>query len=126
VFKIAKASNERILEVTRSYVESKKSLEQIAKDYGVAKSTVSKYIKYSEDLDKHLYNLALLRLGRFKSSKKKKSKRLTLEVFEEIGKKKITKRELTDWWIKNVEVNDLPICEIVRLAKLAGIEVIGG
>jgi predicted DNA-binding protein YlxM (UPF0122 family) len=126
VFKIAKASNERILEVTRSYVESKKSLEQIAKDYGVAKSTVSKYIKYSEDLDKHLYNLALLRLGRFKSSKKKKSKRLTLEVFEEIGKKKITKRELTDWWIKNVEVNDLPICEIVRLAKLAGIEVVGG
>ena len=126
MFKIATVTDARILEITREYVEKKKSLDEIAKEYKIGRATVKKYIKYCQDIDEKLYNRAMLRLGRYKSSKKKKGIKLTLDVFESIGTKKISKKDLKDWWIKNVEVNDLPIYEIVRLAKLAGIEVVGG
>ena len=126
MFKIATVTDARILEITREYVEKKKSLDEIAKEYKIGRATIKKYIKYCQDIDEKLYNLAMLRLGRYKPSKKKNGMKLTLDVFDSIGTKKISKKDLKDWWIKNVEVNDLPICEIVRLAKLAGIEVTGG
>jgi predicted DNA-binding protein YlxM (UPF0122 family) len=126
VFKIATVTDARILEITREYVENKKSLDEIAKENKIGRATVKKYIQYSQDIDEKLYNRAMLRLGRYKSSKKKKGMKLTLDVFDSIGTKKISKKDLKEWWIKNVEVNDLPIVEIVKLAKLAGIEVVGG
>lgn len=126
MFKIATVTDARILEITKEYVEKKKSLDLIAKENKIGRATVKKYINYSRDIDEKLYNRAMLRLGRYKSSKKKKGMKLTLDVFESIGTKKISKKDLIDWWIKNVEVNDLPVYEIIRLAKLAGIEIIGG
>ncbi|MDF2800829.1 MAG: hypothetical protein K0S61_732 [Anaerocolumna sp.] len=126
MFKIATVTDARILEITREYVENKKSLDEIAKENKIGRATVKKYIQYSQDIDEKLYNRAMLRLGRYKSSKKKKGMKLTLDVFDSIGTKKISKKDLKEWWIKNVEVNDLPIVEIVKLAKLAGIEVVGG
>lgn len=126
VFKIATVTDARILEITRKYVEDRKSLEELTKEYSLDIKTVKKYIKYSQDIEPELYEKALLMMGKYKTSKADCSLRLTLDVFDSIGTKKISKKDLKDWWIANVEVNDLAICEIVRLAKLAGIEVVGG
>ncbi len=126
MFKIARVTDERIMQLTRKFVIDRIPLKDLAEEYSLDIKTVKKYIKYSQDIEPELYEKALLMMGKYKTSKADCSLRLTLDVFDSIGTKKISKKDLKDWWIANVEVNDLAICEIVRLAKLAGIEVVGG
>lgn len=96
-----KVTDERIIDITKQYVNNKLSLKDIAINNNIGVATVKKYIKYCEDIDSELYEKAYKKIQKNKTDKRdEKRLRFALQAFDNLKAKEIKKLDLMDWWIK--------------------------
>lgn len=120
-----RASVERIVDITKHYANSALSMQEVAKYHKISTPTLQKYIKYCQDFNPKLYEKAYAKIQKNKKDKRdKKLYGFALQAFDNLKVKEISKTSLMDWWIKNVEENNLPVSEVVRLAEKRGIKII--
>lgn len=124
MFKITKISDARIIEITKGFIKTDLSLTAYSKTIHLNYYTVRKHIEYCELLDKNLYKKAKVKLDN-KKNRSKYAKKLCVSKLNELGINEMTKKDLKDWAVKNIE-DVLSIEEIVNIAEKQGIKVIGG
>lgn len=124
VFKITKISNERIIEITKGFINTDLSLTAYSRSIHFNYNTVRGYIEQCEFIDKPLWKKAKVKLD-YKKDRTKYAKKLCVTKLNQLGIKEMTKSDLKNWALENIE-DVLSVEEIIKIAEKQGIKVTGG
>jgi hypothetical protein len=124
VIHITKISNETIKEITQGFIDTDLSLTAYSRTVHYNYNTVRNYIEQCEFIDKPLWKKAKVKLD-YKKDRTKYAKRLCVTKLTQLGKNEMTKTELKNWALENIE-DVLSVGEIIKIAEKQGIKVIGG
>jgi hypothetical protein len=124
VFKITKISDEKIKEITEGFIKSDLSLTAYSKSIHLNYYTVRNYIEHCEFIDEPLWKKAKVKLD-YKKDRTKYAKKLCVTKLTQLGIKEMTKSDLKNWALENIE-DVLSIGEIIKIAEKQGITIVGG
>lgn len=111
----------KILKAADMYVNGGLSLAKVAAFYRTSKYKIGLVLVKCKEYDEELHNKAMEKMHKYDRT----PGQIPLDLKAALNNvDRIKKRDLLDWWIKNVNVERMPVCEVVKLAEMSGIKVV--
>lgn len=112
---------DKILRATNMYVNEGMSTAKVAAHYRTSKYKIGLVIVKCKEYDVELHNKAMEKMQKYDRT----PGQIPLDMKAALNNVDvIKKRDLLDWWIKNVNVERTTIADVIALAERSGVKVI--